>query len=124
MKIKLFIFLQIINSSCSTYTILPETHLHIKDIKNKPLAEVVIGGYNPYDSTYTNYDKSDNLGLIIIKDIKSKQAFIPFAEKPNFRNLEFDYVLKKEGYKDYSLKLYPNAAKFRADTIYMKRIKD
>lgn len=122
MKIKLFIFLLIVNSSCSTYTILPETQLHIKDIKNKPLAEVEIGSYNPYDSTYTSYDKSDNLGLILIKEIKSKQAFIPLAEKPNFRNLKFDYVLKKEGYKDFLLTLYPNAAKFRAHTIYMKKL--
>lgn len=119
---KIMFFLLVVCNSCITYTILPETQLHIKDIKNNPLAEVVIGGYNPYDSTYTSYDKSDNLGLIIIKEIKSKQAFIPLAEKPNFRNLEFDYVLKKEGYKDFLLTLYPNAAKFRADTIYMKKL--
>jgi hypothetical protein len=122
LKIKFLFFLLIVCISCSTYTILPEVVLHINNIKNKPLSEVEIGGYNPYDSTYASYNKSDSLGIIKIKGIKSKQVFIPFAEKPNFKNLEFNFVLKKEGYKDYSLKLYPNSANFLTDTIYMEKL--
>ncbi|WP_205692216.1 hypothetical protein, partial [Cellulophaga sp. Z1A5H] len=60
LKIKFFFFLLFVCISCSTYTILPEVELHINNIKNKPLSEVEIGSYNPYDSTYANYNKSDS----------------------------------------------------------------